>query len=182
MAILWLVLVVGVGGLLLVWPAYRAATALDRQSEVLRNKGENYDLQARRIASLTTQLDEMTHRVDTGLKVIPGSSDIAGLMRTLSMPVDGLHVHDQTFTAGDIGDAVPGGELSARVQPLTVEMVAKFDTIFTLIRKAESMSRLLRIASITIVTEHRPEYEDLTVAKASIVLEAVFDPSLREGY
>ncbi len=180
MAIFWLVLVVGVGGLLLVWPSYRTATALDRQSEALRNKGENYDLQARRIASLTTKLDEMTHRVDTGLKVIPGSSDIAGLMRTLSMPVDGVHVHDQTFTAGDIGYAVPGGELSVRVQPLTVEMLAKFDTIFTLIRRAESMSRLLRIASITIVTERRPEYEDLTVAKASIVLEAVFDPSSRE--
>ncbi len=180
MAMLWLVLVVGTGGLLLVWPAYRAATDLDRQAEVLRNKGENYDLQARRIASLTTQLDEITHRVETGLKVIPGSADIAGLMQRLSMPVDGVHVHDQTFTVGDLREAVPGGGLSARVQPLTVEVLAKFDTIFTLIRRAESMSRLLRIASITIVTERRPEYEDLTVAKASIVLEAVFDPSSRE--
>jgi len=180
MAILCLFVIVVLGGLLLVWPAYRSATALDRQAEVLRRKGENYDLQARRIASLTTQLDEITRQVETGLKAIPGSANIAGLMRTLSLPVDGVFVHDQTFTAGDVREAVPGSEMPARVQPLTVEMVAKFDTIFTLMLKAESMSRLLRIASITIITDQRPEYEDLAVAKASIVLEAVFDPSSRE--
>ena len=180
MAILWLVLVVVLGGVLLVWPAYRSATDLDRQAAVLQNKGENYDLQARRIADLTVQLEEITQRVDTGLKVIPDSSDIAGLMRTLSMPVDGLFVHDQTFTAGDVREAVPGGEMSARVQPLTVDMLARFDTVFALMRKAESMPRLLRIASVSIATENRPEYEDLAVAKASIVLEAVFDSSSRE--
>ena len=180
MAIFWLVLVVGVGGLLLVWPAYRAATGLDRQAAALRAKGENYDLQARRIASLTIQLDEIRHEVETGLKVIPESSDIAGLMQTLSMPVDGVFVHDQMFQAGDVREAVPGGELSARVQPLTVEMVARFDTIFTLLRTAESMPRLLRVASISIVADRRPEYEGLAVAKVSIVLEAVFDSSSRE--
>ena len=180
MAIFWLVLVVGLGGLLLVWPAYRSANDLDRQSAVLRDKGENYDLQARRIATLTTQLDEIRHRVDSGLKLIPDSSDLAGLMRTLSLPVDGVYVHDQTFTAGDVREAVPGGEISARVQPLTVEMVARFDTIFTLMREAESMARLLRIASVSIVTDNRPEFEDLAVAKASIILEAVFDPSSQE--
>ena len=89
-------------------------------------------------------------------------------------------VEDQTCTAGDVREAVPGSEIPARVQPLTVEMVAKFDTIFALMLNAESMSRLLRIASITIITDQRPEYEDLAVAKASIVLEAVFDPSSRE--
>ena len=180
MAIFWLVLVVGLGGLLLVWPAYRSATDLDRQAAVLRDKGENFEVQARRIDSLTTQLDEITNRVDSGLKVIPDSSDLAGLMRTLSLPVDGVYVHDQTFTAGDAREAVPGGEMSARVQPLTVDMVARFDTIFALMRRAESMARLLRIASISIVTENRPEYEDLAVAKASIILEAVYDPSSRE--
>ena len=84
--------------------------------------------------------------------------------------------------AGGVGraEAVPGGEISARVQPLTVEMVARFDTIFTLMREAESMARLLRIASVSIVTDNRPEFEDLAVAKASIILEAVFDPSSQE--
>jgi hypothetical protein len=39
MAIGALIVVVGLGGLLLAWPAYREAAALNRQTEELRAKG-----------------------------------------------------------------------------------------------------------------------------------------------
>lgn len=181
-AILSLAMVVGLGGLLLVWPSYREAARHNRQTMVLHHKGENYDVQAQRIATLTRKLEEMTTRVDTGLKSIPDAPDIAGLMRTLSMPVDGVHVFDQTFTAGDPREAVPGADLPVRVQPLTVEMDARFDSIFALIRVAESMNRLLRVASVNIaLDDQRVTPDDQAIATASIVLEAVFDPPEREG-
>ena len=65
---------------------------------LLHHKGENYDAQARRIATLTKQVELMTHRMETELKAIPETPDIADLMRRLSMPVDGVYVYDQTFT------------------------------------------------------------------------------------
>lgn len=178
MAILSLLAVVGVGGVLLVWPAYREASRHDNRTSLLHHKGENYDIQARRIATLTKQVEQMTRRVETELRTIPETPDIADLMRRLSMPVDGIHVYDQTFTAGDPRAAVPGGDLPVLVQPLTVEMVARFDAIFTLTRQAESMDRLLRVSSISIAVD-RTKAPD-TIASATIVLESVFDPPPRE--
>ncbi len=181
MAILSLVAVVALGGVSLVWPSYREAARHNRQTTLLHHKGENYDVQARRIASLTKQLDELTNRVDTGLKVIPETPDLAGLMRRLSMQVDGVHVFDQTFTAGDPRDAVPGGDLPVRVQPLTVEMDAGFDSIFALMRLAESMERLLRISSVSISVDRKSRENEAAIARVAIVLESVFDPPQREG-
>ena len=174
-AIALLVAIVGLGGLLLVWPAYRDAASIDRRVHDLRRKGENYDAQAREIARLTTELDELHEVIKEDLKRIPESSDIAGLMRVLSLPVDDVHVRDQTFTAGTVKEAVAGTELPTRVQPLTIEMHARFDAIFALIRSAESMDRLLRISAVNITCDRRRD-EDQPFATASIVLEAVFDP------
>ena len=53
MAILSLVAVVALGGVSLVWPSYREAARHNRQTTLLHHKGENYDVQARRIASLS---------------------------------------------------------------------------------------------------------------------------------
>ena len=177
-AILSILVVVGLGGVLLVWPAYREAARHNRRTSMLHHKGENYDAQARRIARLTKQVEQMTSRVETELKTIPETPDIADLMRRLSMPVDGIHVHDQTFTAGDPRDAVPGGDLPVLVQPLTVELAARFDAIFALMKRAESMDRLLRVSAISIAAD-RTNTED-TVASATIVLESVFNPPPRE--
>ncbi len=177
-AILSLLAVVTLGGVLLVWPSYREAARHNRRTLLLHQKGENYDAQARRIASLTKQVERMTLRMETELKAIPETPDIADLMRRLSMPVDGVYVYDQTFTAGDPREAVPGGDLSIMVQPLTVDMDARFDSIFALMRLAESMDRLMRISSVSIAID-RTNKEN-TIATASIVLESVFDPPPRE--
>ena len=173
-AILSLLAVVSLGGVLLVWPSYREASRHNRRTLLLHHKGQNYDAQARRIAKLTKQVEKMTHRIETELKAIPDKPGISDLMSRLSMPIDGVHVYNQAFSAGDPREAVPGGDLPVRVQPLTVEMDARFDSIFALIRRAESMDRLLRVSSISIAVD-RTNTQD-TVARASIVLEAVFDP------
>lgn len=175
-AILGLLLVVGLGGLILAWPAYREAGMLNDQMMELRRKGENYDLQAQEIARLTAKLGEVNRRVDDEFKVIPESPDIAGLMRVLSLSVDGANVVDQTFTAGDTKEAVQGSDLPVMVTPLTVEMEARFEAVFALLRAAESMDRLLRVSSVKVVCR-RPDDEDQPFTKASVVLEAVYERS-----
>ena len=177
-AILSLLAVVVLGSVLLVWPSYREASRHNSRTSLLHHKGENYDAQARRIATLTKQVEQMTNRMKTDLKAIPRKPGISDLMSRLSMPIDGVHVYNQAFSAGDPRDAVPGGDLPIRVQPLTVEMDARFDSIFALMQLAESMDRLLRVSSVSIAVD-RTNTEDI-VASASIVLEAVFDPPPRE--
>jgi Tfp pilus assembly protein PilO len=180
MAILALALVVSLGGLLLAWPAYRKAATLNNQTKELRAKGERYDLQAAEIAQLSADLEEATRRVETRLKLIPETPDIAGLMRVLSLAVDGSNVRDQMFDAGDPKDAAPGSDLSAQVTPLTVDLEARFDAVFALLRAAESMDRLLRVSSIRVVS-NRPDDEDNAFTKTTVVLEAVFDPPEKGG-
>ncbi len=69
MAVFAALLVVGLGGLLLVWPSYRELAQIDRQTEVLRNKGENYHLQVRSIANLRTELDRTTDQIASELRL-----------------------------------------------------------------------------------------------------------------
>jgi Tfp pilus assembly protein PilO len=180
MAILSMLVVVGVGGLLLAWPAYREAAALNRQTDELRAKGERYELQAEQITRLSAQLDKATRRMDTRLKPVPEAPDIAGLMRVLSLAVDGSNVRDQMFDAGDPKDAVSGSDLSVRVTPLTIDLEARFDAVFALLRAAESMDRLLRISTVRIVC-NRPHDDDQPFTKATVVLEAVFELAEEEG-
>lgn len=168
--------IVALGGLLLVWPAYGEGARLDRRVKELYSKNESYDTLAREIAGLSLELDELTRVIDTRLKRIPETSDIAGLMRVLSLPVDGVHIRDQTFTAGAVRRAVPGSDLPVQVQPLTVDMQARFDSVFALMRATESMDRLLRISSLNLSCDRRRE-EDPVFATASVVIEAVFHPS-----
>ena len=127
------------------------------------------------IDRLAADLDELTRRVETEHKVIPESADIAGLMRVLSMPVDGVTIRDQTFTTGQPKEAVVGGDLTAMATPLTIDMVARFDSIFALIQAAESLDRLLRVESLNMVCEH-PEGEDELFASASVSLDVIYDP------
>jgi len=180
MAVLAALLVVGLGGLLLVWPSYRELAEINRQTEVLRDKGENHHVQVRSIANLKTELDRTRDQIASELKLIPDSPDVADVMRILSKPLDGVHVHDQTFRSGNTREAVPGGDVSVRVQPLTVEIEGRFGAIFDLIVAVESMQRLVRIGSLRVECDHRPDNYDWRVAKATIVLEAVYNDAFGE--
>ncbi len=175
-AILAMLIVIGVGGALLAWPSYREASRVNAQAEVLRDKGDSYAVQTGAISHLTAEFSRATHRVKTELKAVPDVPDIAGLMKMLSLPVDGINVRDQTFTAGQSKEAVSGSKVTAMVAPLTVEMEARFDSIFAMIRLAESMQRLLRVRSVNVICERQEEF-DARFARATIVLEAVYEPT-----
>ena len=181
MAILAMIAVVGLGGLVLAWPGYRHAATLNRQTDEIRAKGERSEQQAQQIAHLSDRLEAATQYVDTRLKPMSETADIAGLMRVLSLPVDGTNVRDQMFDAGDPKDAVPGSELPARVTPLTVDLEARFDSVFALLRSAESMDRLLRVASVKIVCDRPHDDDDEPFTKATVVLEAVYEPPDTDG-
>jgi len=180
MAILLLVMLTGIGGLLLVWPAYRDTAWMNTRVTDLRSRSQNVEAQTQVIAKLTGELDEISARVDAELKRIPSTPDIAGLMRVLSLPVDKKTVFDQALAAGEPREAVPGANFAEFVQPVKVEMSARFDAIFALLKAAESMKRLLRIQSVRIEADRRSA-EEQPIAKATIVIEAVYEPKPAGG-
>ena len=103
-------------------------------------------------------------------------------MRKLSFNVDDFSVRDQTLTAGAEGEAVQGVPTSEKALPLTVQMQANFDSIFALIRIAESMDRLVRVTSIHVHSEEEDEMAAMRgLLNATIVLEAIYDSGEMPG-
>ncbi len=177
-AVVGLVAVATVGSLMLVWPVYRKAAIVDRRSSELLAKCKNYSDQADEIVRLRTDLDAAREYVQRELKAVPESPDVAGLMRVLSLPVDGVNIRDQTFTAGQPKRASADPDITTLAMPLTVDMEARFEAVFSLMQAVESMHHLLRIASVKMRCEN-PD-QDIPFAKASVVLEAIYSPPANE--
>jgi hypothetical protein len=170
---------------LLVLPAYREARAVDRQIAELRTKVAGLQDQTQAVERLADEVVKVKRRLDRDLKIIPDSPDIAGLIRKLSQDVDHVAVLDQTFTAGSAGDAATGGGTTTQAMPLTVDMEASFESVFALLRNAESMSRLVRVASVHVLCkrdEKKPQNAAMPIVQASVGLEAVYEPAATEEH
>jgi Tfp pilus assembly protein PilO len=180
--------VLTLGCALLVWPARRDARETRAEIAKLEKKIESLDEAHAAVDRLSAELEESRRYAAEQLKAIPRSPDVAQLMRRLSMPVDGRHVLDQTFTAGSAHPAVAGtGEdFAEQAMPLTVDMQASFDSIFALLRLSESMDRLVRIASVRLISgrvseqtamrsDAPPRHDDLLTA--SVGLEVIYEPA-----
>ena len=164
------------GGAILVWPNWRETARVHREIADLQRRVSGLDERTLAVERLATELEEARRHVDDKLKFVPESPDVAGLMRKLSLPVDGVNVLDQTFTAGSPGEAVPNAEFSEEVLPLTVDMDARFDSIIALIRSAELMDRLIRVASVRLVADRADDPIGSPILTASVGLDVIYDP------
>jgi Tfp pilus assembly protein PilO len=172
---------VGMAGLLtagaglLIWPAYRENHEIHARIDMLTRKAGELDTRHAEAAKLEQQLDALRAHVHSELKIIPDAPDIAGLIRKLSLPVDGLSVHDQEFVAGQSSSALLAPDEAIQATPLTIELTATFETIFALLRSVESMDRLVRIASVHMGLERSKDGAlDAGNLAASVGLEAIF--------
>jgi hypothetical protein len=179
--------VIGVLGLaaivawLIIWPNYREAAHVKQRIVELERKIAGHGEQTIAITSLSNEVSNARRRMETELKIVPSSPDVADLIRKLSLPVDGANVIDQTFTAGSPVDVNAGEAGSAKAMPLMVELAATFDSVFALLRSAESMNRLLRVASVKVVCKRNDDkFTDIPVLQASLGLEAIYEPVVSE--
>jgi Tfp pilus assembly protein PilO len=176
------VLILLLGGALLVWPNYRKTREIRQEIAELEEKISDLAGHTGTVERLADELAVARARVDSELKVIPKTADVAGLMRRLSLPVDGRTVLDQTFTAGNACDAAPGESFTERSMPLTVDMQARFDSVFALICAAERMDRLVRVSSVRLAAERSDAGPTVPMLTASVGLEAIYDaPAVEEG-
>ncbi|HWB20973.1 MAG TPA: type 4a pilus biogenesis protein PilO [Phycisphaerales bacterium] len=90
------------------------------------------------------------------------------------MPIDGDNVIDQTFQAGSPAPAVVGFDGGPQRMPITVDMTGSFHSIFSLIDRAESLPRLIRVASVRINRQPDPDDRPIPKLRATISLEAIY--------
>lgn len=172
---------------LIIWPNHAQANRIAHRLHDLEGKAATFKFQKEQLAKLTEEVDHARDRMKVGFKSVPISPEVADLMRRLSSGVDGLHVKDQTFTAGQPTDAVVGKEWSTLAQPLRVEMVGSFSSIFNLVKSVEGLDRLVRVTTVRIAAERIEENAARRAGKpvvtdepgwltATIGLEVIFEP------
>lgn len=153
-----------------------------REAKVVR--GQVADLEAR-VATLTARTQAVDHLEEevraarehaaNDLKIIPETPDVAGLIRKLSDQIDGVNIVDQTFTAGTPGEAIIGGDSTAMAMPVAADMRGTFESAVALIRKAESMSRLVRVSSVRLLCKREEQKAVMPLLTASVGLEVIYD-------
>jgi Tfp pilus assembly protein PilO len=176
MAIAAFLLIVATGGMLLVYPNARETRAINSRTAELEKKIRDLTGPKKRVERLADQVGESRRRIERDFKVIPDSPDMAGLIRNLSLPVDGRNVRDQMFTTGNASPAIPETTSTALAMPLMVEMKGAFESVFALLQAAESMDRLVRITMVRVSTNRAQQGDpEVPVLSATIGLDAIYE-------
>ena len=123
------------------------------------------------LAPLRNEIQNRRSLIAREQRPVPGQPDLAGLIRRLSLEIDGKHVIDQTFVAGRRGPAATGAPEHWRSVPLTVELVSDFPTLFALVQKIEETSEPVRVTKITIERLKGEEFGSM--ARTVLVLDAI---------
>jgi Tfp pilus assembly protein PilO len=178
----FLVFALGFG--VLVWPSLSRASEIDDRIAELAHKNKTLDSRTDLVAQLTQEVADAEARAGKMLKRIPDAEEVADVMKQLSMPVDGYYVADQSFTTGQSRRAATDENITARAIPITVDLVARYEALLELIRRAEASERLVRIASVRV---HRHpdrsnlESDDDALLIASITIDAIYQPRMVGG-
>jgi len=166
-----IVLGTAAGFFVLAWPEYRRAAATNTRVQAIRDRISRSAEETEVVRGLAQDLIDTRRRYENELKHIPAQPGMADLMTALSVPVDGVDVVDQTLTVGSGGPVAQVEDESLHALPLTIDMIATFDLVFDVLKTAEDMNRLVRVASVRI--ERDGERADLV--SATIELEAIYE-------
>ncbi len=180
-ALVGLVILAAIGAALLVWPNYQKARDIDEEIVRLHEKIEVLSVRNQALARLARRVNRATEVRDAECKRIPPSPEIAELIGFLSREVDRRDVRDQRSTAGDPVSAVIGEQVGVLATPLTIDMKATFDSVFRLIRAAETTDRLIRVGRVRIYRDRDENADGSPFVQASVGLELVYEPPPEGG-
>jgi hypothetical protein len=99
-----------------------------------------------------------------------GPPDLAGIIRTLSLPIDGATVIDQTFTAERSGPTGFDADRSWEVTPIRIELTASWSAIANVLELIESMESPSRMTEFKLDRDLEP---DVQIARVSIEIEVL---------
>lgn len=174
MGVLAVLAVVAMVAVMFILPNYREARDVQAQVKDLQARVTTLESRTHAVDRLAEEVRTARDHVAVDLKSIPETADVAGLIRKLSDPIDGMNVVDQTFTAGTAGPAIVGEDAPAMALPVIAEMHATFESAQALIRKAETMNRLVRVSSVRLQCKREEQKSDIPVLAASVGLEVIY--------
>lgn len=99
-----------------------------------------------------------------------GPPDLAGIIRTLSLPIDGSSVIDQTFTAERSGPTEFDLDLPWAVTPIRIELTASWPAIANVLDLIEEMATPSRMTEFKLDRDLEPDVE---IARVSIEIEVL---------
>lgn len=164
----------GMAAAMFIWPNYREASAVRSQVAHLASRMEAHDGHVAAVELLATEVQRAQDRAERELKLIGAGPDVAALIRHMSSEIDGVHVMDQTFTAGKSASAPVAGADNFMIQPVMVEMRGRFAAVMGLISRVESLGRLVRVSSVRIGCDRATEDGSSPEVQAAVCLEVVY--------
>lgn len=99
-----------------------------------------------------------------------GVPDVAGVIRRLSLPIDGLRVLDQTFTAGRAGAAANDAPGTWEATPVQVELVGDWTAIHRLLELVDDLPGPVRTTALRM---QRTEFDGSSAARLELELDVL---------
>ena len=155
-------------------PNYQNAKHASLGAMELENRIERLERRQVEVEKMNHDYLAKEKQVQSNFKNVPSSPEMAQIVKSLSLEVDGQYVHDQSFTAG-ASSLKPEQDGGFAVQPLAVLLHADFDSIFSVIQNVESMNRFIRISSLRITANDVENDGNMPVLEAAIGLHAMYD-------
>lgn len=139
-----------------------------------RQQAETADLIARvaespvpsdRLTPFRAELDRRSQMLSDECPdpLIASKPDLAGVIRRLSLPIDGRRVVDQTFTAERSGPADLGSEIRWNATPIRIELVAAWPAIAEVLHLIETMEIPNRVREFRLERDSDPTSETARV-------------------
>lgn len=154
-------------------PNYKSADRAIVESTNLEAKIQKLELRQAEVEQMRVDYQYMKEQIQKECKLVPTNPDMSKIVQVLSLEVDGQHVLDQSFTAGNTSMQTPEDGFS--IQPLAVTLHADFNSIFSVIQNVESMNRLVRVSSIRMTRKESESEESAPALQAAIGLHAMYD-------
>ena len=145
--------VVGVIGAMATWfgvrPLHLRASMVEEETERLREMVAAETVPATELVSVAREADRRSRMMqDEKVGSLPiGPPDLADVIRRLSLPIDGVRVEDQTFTARRSASAGIGAPEWWKSRPVHVELVADWPSIRGFLSLVDELPNPVRTTS-----------------------------------
>lgn len=177
-------LVVTAATVMAVWfgvrPLHVRAASLETDVDDLRERIAESSVPEAQLDATRVERDRRRSMLAAeGFESLPdGTPDVAGVIRRLSLPIDGHRVLDQTFTAGRAGAAANGAPDGWRATPVRVEVVGDWSAIRDLLDLVDDLPGPVRTTALRL---NRTEVEGLPAARLELELDVLHRDATASG-
>lgn len=169
-------LMLAIAGAMVAWfgvvPLHAKAASQQAETTALLARVAQSPVPSERLTPFRAELERRSKMLsdECPKPLIAAKPDVAGVIRRLSLPIDGNRVVDQTFTAERSGPADLDSEIQWSATPIRIELVAKWSAIAEVLDLIETMNIPSRVTEFRLERDSEPTIE---IARAFIELDVL---------